>query len=452
MAKSYPFTMTDLKKHAQAACNLELWTIPLYLTAAYSIQDSDNLPGIAVPEAQYAQDPRTLILSVVVQEMYHLQLACNIAASFGIVPRLDAPSYNALPYIHPRSQPLAPVRLGNVFDVIDLMVEVETPDPKRAPTKPNYDKDGNPSYKSIGDLYNVLRLAADYLQKNPVQNVQMAFAARYKINQADATDLAIHVISDQGEGAHGDPKAFLDFDVNDEPVSGSRFFADDHISHWYRFKLISDFVKTADGHKQLAPYVYTAKTDEVACGGAQRNLNVVYTKLLADLRAAWKNGNLALDAMWLISVAATQVWQCGAVPEFKDLGSVTPQQYAAVAKVLDPLYPVRPLQDPQLAKQKFYQAYPQLHACQGLNECKSMGAPLPTDPQLKATGTGPGDGYCATVAPHTCSGSNNCLNQGGCAFAPYLPGANPGGAGSGGCQTPISPDQIFDCSATPPSI
>lgn len=452
MTTSAP-TISDLEKHLQAACNLELWTIPLYLTAAYSIT---NAPNISAPQAELDSDPKTIILSVVVQEMYHLQLACNLASAYGFAPQLNAPTYDALPYIHPESQPPT-VQLGNAIDVIGLMVEVETPDPGTPPTTPQYDANGNPSYDSIGDLYNVLKILAGQfpLATSPVQNVQSTFGARYQVNKVDGYDTSgdantvvnsVHVIGDQGEGQIGQPQELLDHDQYTEPVSGSRFYAEDHISHYYRFELIQNFIQQNPG----ALTVYTTGTYDPtnpAQKTAQGNLNVVYTKLLRDLRLGWQTSNsLSLDAMWFIRTALTNVLALEITPEFQELTTLTDAELDAAYNNsmddLDPCYTTRTLQDPNID----YNQPGYLHACQGLNECASKGAPLPNDPNKVATGTQPGDGYCATVAPHTCQGGNACNHQGGCGYSPYLPGANTGKKGSGGCETPVSPWQVFDTS------
>src|SRR5476651_266575 len=94
----------------QAAVNVELFTIPLYMTALYSIQGvhqitgaQSNLyqgrlwPGLAptfrpgmprpgnnIPENEKAFNT---IFSVFIEEMLHLQLASNVATALGISPK-----------------------------------------------------------------------------------------------------------------------------------------------------------------------------------------------------------------------------------------------------------------------------------------------------------------------------------------------------------------------------
>src|SRR6185503_8396851 len=100
------WTKQDLHHHLQHALNLELWTIPLYLTALYSIKDLKKLKHEQYPEAA------KLIFSVVVQEMLHVELVCNISNALGFSPKFLPPVYDehkGIPFIHPAKDSLPPV-------------------------------------------------------------------------------------------------------------------------------------------------------------------------------------------------------------------------------------------------------------------------------------------------------------------------------------------------------
>jgi Ferritin-like len=86
---------------AQAAVNVELFTIPLYMATLYSIQgthpinskDQSYFEGRLWPGSATTADPLTpnqkafnIIFSVFIQEMLHLQLAANIATAIGAKP------------------------------------------------------------------------------------------------------------------------------------------------------------------------------------------------------------------------------------------------------------------------------------------------------------------------------------------------------------------------------
>jgi hypothetical protein len=90
-----------LRAIAQAAVEVELFTIPLYLTALYSIQGMHQITskgnefykGRLWPGAATTATPRTanekafnIIFSVLIQEMLHLQLASNMATAIGVNP------------------------------------------------------------------------------------------------------------------------------------------------------------------------------------------------------------------------------------------------------------------------------------------------------------------------------------------------------------------------------
>ena len=111
---------------AQAALNVELFTVPLYQTALYSIEGmhavtgagSDLYKGRLWPGMKTAAKPETanqhafnIVFSVFIQEMLHMQLAANMATAIGVKPTFTAlqtrdsawtcygPDKTAIPYI-----------------------------------------------------------------------------------------------------------------------------------------------------------------------------------------------------------------------------------------------------------------------------------------------------------------------------------------------------------------
>src|SRR6516162_9079790 len=92
---------------AQAAIDVELFTIPLYMTSLYSIQGmhqitsqgNDFYKGRLWPGPAPSADPKTanekafnIIFSLFIQEMLHLQLASNIATAIGVTPTYTGPA------------------------------------------------------------------------------------------------------------------------------------------------------------------------------------------------------------------------------------------------------------------------------------------------------------------------------------------------------------------------
>ncbi|WGM37118.1 ferritin-like domain-containing protein [Caulobacter sp. NIBR1757] len=90
-----------LRAIAQMAVNVELFTIPLYMTSLYSIQGfhpitgggTDFYQGRLWAGAKTSADPKTtndkafnIVFSVFIQEMLHLQMAANMATVVGVSP------------------------------------------------------------------------------------------------------------------------------------------------------------------------------------------------------------------------------------------------------------------------------------------------------------------------------------------------------------------------------
>jgi hypothetical protein len=88
------WTQEILEEHLKGACELELTTVPPYLTALYSLQPGSN------------ETAELAIRSVVVEEMLHLVLAANVLNAIGGRPDIvgNAPRYPAgLPFHDPKS-------------------------------------------------------------------------------------------------------------------------------------------------------------------------------------------------------------------------------------------------------------------------------------------------------------------------------------------------------------
>jgi len=91
---------------AQAAVDVELFTIPLYMTSLYSLQGTHQITGQndfylgrMWPGMSTTAEPKTgnqkafnAIFSVFIAEMLHLQLASNICKAIGVAPTYTSPS------------------------------------------------------------------------------------------------------------------------------------------------------------------------------------------------------------------------------------------------------------------------------------------------------------------------------------------------------------------------
>lgn len=179
-----PTHQAALRALCQAAADVELFTIPLYMTALYSIRgtyaapaDGQQLwPGMR-PVPASSDDPNQLaynaIFSVYVQEMFHLQLASNLCSAMGLSPTFQAPKYGGttIPCIGDLSKVPGyedvKVELGPLdYDRIKLFIAIETPDweapgPKPAVPFAGWTRgDDLPEFATIGHLYDCI---AEYM-------------------------------------------------------------------------------------------------------------------------------------------------------------------------------------------------------------------------------------------------------------------------------------------------
>lgn len=155
------WTLDALQEHLQFAVDLELWTIPYYLTALFSVKD---------PASEAVQ----LIRTIANQEMLHMQLAANVANAYGCEVSLLPPVYGeGIPHIDftldhpdpterfsPWSSDLGPLDVTR----LNTMCLIEYPDWQG---KTNLDPDAT-EYGSIGDFYHSVAIGAEELSRHIV--------------------------------------------------------------------------------------------------------------------------------------------------------------------------------------------------------------------------------------------------------------------------------------------
>lgn len=178
--KNLPVDKAALRALVQSAVDVELFTIPLYMTALYSIQGTypaptsgaDLWPGMR-PDPT-ATDVNQLaynaIFSVYIQEMFHLQLAGNLASAMGEPPKLQPPTYDgtSIPCIGnlqdvPGYEDVE-VKLGPLDkNQIKLFLAIEEPDYVSTTEKPAVPfagwsrGDELPEFGTIGHLYECIQ-------------------------------------------------------------------------------------------------------------------------------------------------------------------------------------------------------------------------------------------------------------------------------------------------------
>lgn len=430
----------SLYQHLADAIAVEMYTIPLYLTAAYSIKPAQRGTWtVTVKGEDSSKNPISesfpvfsTVLSVAIQEMYHLMWACNVAKSVGMTIEVPAPDMSQLP--GPLNIPSGITYSGvdNLANVIDLLVAIETPDPNYNypvdPSDPITDLPGpttpQDSYDSIGDLYHALAYGLNELfaslhsdDYNAYQKdvVVGTYPGVPKVTDLNSALNAIGAICEQGEGSGVDgfiPGAY-------QPKEGD-YQAEDAYSHYERFVAIQKEIATLKEAGTLDTYLYSSPTDNDS-SEYNEQLIVSYNTLLKSINNSYTYASSVLGTVGMdqISVELNNLWANGIRPDWKA--------------------------DPDAAQLPILE----LHVCQGLNACAGYG--------VNGSGTMPGDGDCATVN-HTCVGSNNCRGQGACGYpgkskacdgtATFTPGQN-GCSQLGGCQAPISAWQVFDGGTSP---
>ncbi|MBK8497784.1 MAG: ferritin-like protein [Flavobacteriales bacterium] len=215
----------SLRDHLQIALELELSTLPPYLTAMASIVDGTNL------------DVSGLIRSVMMEEMLHMVLAANVLNAIGGNPVLAkkgvAPEY---PTALPDSDgsflvSVEPLSLG----AIQTFMRIEQPTPKHTPAK----ADG---YATIGQFYAAIMEAIVRLSKkgeirfdhNPGRQVSPSdyyngHGNVIRVHDSYSAIEALKEITHQGEG-------------NDDTIFESGHVVDGvgyELAHYYRFMEIN---------------------------------------------------------------------------------------------------------------------------------------------------------------------------------------------------------------------
>ena len=308
--------MDSLRSHLQSVVELEVWTIPYYLTAMYSIKDP-------------SEDAYQLIQSVVYEEMLHAQLASNIANSFDYSPTFDPPSYvgKKIPHLcfrldvpnptdtfKPYSAELGPLDERR----INAMCLIEYPqwDTERTPDlKPSVEQ-----YGSIGELYAALRVGMAELRqriRGSLRQVDFfgSFYAEFpqQIITLDGDEgyrqalTLVDAITDQGEGqTEGDADIPQEF----------RNTADGFKESWPHFRKFSSIRDSGD-----FPETYHGVSDPSPGSPghrAQQRLQEDFAAFLETLETLFSGGSPGDFGSLMARLGGDVLtcWQKGAIPKF----------------------------------------------------------------------------------------------------------------------------------------
>jgi hypothetical protein len=276
-----PPALPTLKDSLRAAVRLEFTTIPLYLTALWSIIDQ------AHPVAKS-------IRAVAHEEMLHLSLLCNLLSALGERPRLTGNVVPRFPGRFPGGihEELELRLQGYSLQALATFMEIERPDtpiPIQGEPPENFRSED----QTIGAFYaEVIEL---FKQLNPPLALQRQIAGPFAwlvMSKPEDVEKALTLIQVQGEGAHGVPY--------------SRY--PKYLSHYYRFKslhmsteLLWDAAKQTlrKGSPILTPSVYTlAPASSTGYGlaappelrKANERFETCYSTMLRLLEESWLEG------------------------------------------------------------------------------------------------------------------------------------------------------------------
>ena len=259
-----------LKQSLGSAIELELATLPPYLTALWSIK-----AGWGPAMAQ--------IVAVVKEEMLHMVLAGNMLRSIGGRVKLVGPSYpghlpgNVLPGL------LVPLVKLSKQSLLDVFMAIEQP--VQGPQVIF----GGEYYTSIGGFYDAILACFETLQPEQTSEGQLSGVvgghAFGPVDTLDKVRFAITEIKEQGEGTPHSPLT--------DPKFGTE------LSHYYRFAEVYHGRKLikVEGEWRYAgeaiPMPPVFDMAPVPKGGYPNGpaeltaFNEAYGKALDDLEAAW---------------------------------------------------------------------------------------------------------------------------------------------------------------------
>jgi hypothetical protein len=268
-----------IKTSLQAAIALELSTIPPYLCGLWSIKNS-------------GEEAAQLIRGVVLDEMFHMGLVCNMLSAIGGTPRVvvAAPTYpGPLPG---GVRPQLTVYLSGLTRtyVREVFMEIEMPEHPLAFAR----GEGPPT---IGAFYDALREVFQQVRPTISMNNQLSQSGIGRNDLEPIEDLvgvddSIVLIKEQGEGTSTSP---------DAPQAAGEF------AHYYKFGEIyhGRELQQVNGQWEftgdVVPFPDVYPMGVVPAGGwpnldsevqgLLRTFNVDYTALLQDLERAWAEGD-----------------------------------------------------------------------------------------------------------------------------------------------------------------
>jgi hypothetical protein len=310
MLKIKPVKITDLaslQAALQKAIELEHATIPPYLTAYYTLRPNSKDGAAAA---------RTVIHSIVIEEMLHMQLACNILNAIGGAPLINAPNFipnypGPLPMgIGGADGLVVGIKRYSKATVQNTFMEIEEPEnPIHIPVKPTALEFIAPSFETIGQFYTAI--GNEIVRLNKESNIFTGDPGRQVPGATIVTDVdsalaAIATIVTQGEGTPTSPA--------DSPTE---------YAHYYRFEelfmgmqiVVDPNSKVGYSFDPSKPIVVDDTADVTQMADNPRTV---------DLSSNWRAGQLAdeCDAIYTKLLNALHIGFNGQ-PEWIDRNAVS---------------------------------------------------------------------------------------------------------------------------------
>ncbi len=303
--------LTELKAALQLAVGLELSTIPVYLTALYSIKDGTNT------------DAAQTIRSVVMEEMLHMTLAANVLNALGEKPSVKPVTFrgkqlNPVPeysFTSPLISGIGELALRPLTrEAVDSFVKIEHPFHGAATLG---EIQGAPdTYPTIGVFYEAIRTAlenknickdSDFSATNQVKATQYYGGAGQviEVKNRETALAAIHKIVEEGEGLPTERMKLPAMTVTDEDKLNSGWQMYSHYARFRelqtgrRFRSTQMAGDTPAGSLLLVDYdsVHAAlfvQRNGATTGGqegaALDEFDLAYTQLVDDLYLAFSGG------------------------------------------------------------------------------------------------------------------------------------------------------------------
>lgn len=304
-----PGTINDVYGLVQTAINLEFSTLPPYLYAKFSIPEGEN------PNAASRLD------AIILQEMIHMCLVCNILNAIGGSPAINPPVFpGRLPgdvagdlIIH-----LYPFSQEAMQQGMDIEKPVKPIDPPQLKALARAKQATIPV--TIGEYYMRLDAVLKKLPasqwtpgRNQISDAQFFQGQIYAVNSYEDAHRAINDIVSEGEGS---------------PTAGSPLDFENELAHFYRFQEVykNQVLVKADNSVGYAwgeplgvdwkavypaitdPEVYDFSKEPEAAQSAQRACNVAFSTMVNELQKAFngETGRLgnAVRAMFDLRMAA----------------------------------------------------------------------------------------------------------------------------------------------------